>query len=75
MKNAADELQVLASTDGTKWTKLNVSAMADGSNWDFISTTCDLSAFAGKATVYIAFQYTSTTEAAPEWRVNNVVVK
>ena len=66
---------MLASTDGTNWTKLNMSAMPDGSNWDFISTTCDLSAFAGKATVYIAFQYTSTTEAAPEWRVNNVVVK
>lgn len=75
MKNAADELQVLASTDGTNWTKLNMSAMPDGSNWNLISTTCDLSAFAGKATVYIAFQYTSTTEAAPEWRVNNVVVK
>lgn len=52
-----------------------MSAMPDGSNWNLISTTCDLSEFAGKATVYIAFQYTSTTEAAPEWRVNNVVVK
>ena len=34
-----------------------------------------MSAFAGKKTVYVAFQYTSTADAAPTWEVKNVVVK
>ncbi len=75
MKTPADEFQVLASTDGTNWTKLAPSAYPDGSSWNFISTTCDMSAFAGKETVYVAFQYTSTDNAAPTWEVKNVVVK
>ncbi len=75
MKNSADELQVLASTDGTNWTELTPSAYPDGNSWDFTSTTCDLSSFAGKKTVYVAFQYTSTSEAAPTWRIKNVEVK
>lgn len=73
--NAADELQVLASTDGNNWTKLTPSTYPTGDNWNFVSTTCDMSAFAGKKTVYIAFQYTSTEDAAPTWQVKNVVVK
>ena len=75
MNNAADELQVLASTDGTNWTRLTPSGYPDGSSWTFLSTTCDMSAFAGKKTVYVAFQYTSTSESAPTWEVKNVVVK
>ena len=73
--NAADELQVLASTDGTNWTKLTPSAYPTGKDWTFVGTTCDMSAFAGKKTVYVAFQYTSTADAAPTWEVKNVVVK
>lgn len=73
--NAAEELQVLASTDGTNWTRLNPSAYPDGNSWDFVNTTCDMSVFAGKKTVYVAFQYTSTADAAPTWEVKNVVVK
>lgn len=75
MNNAADELQVLASTDGTNWTRLTPSGYPDGSSWTFLSTTCDMRAFAGQKTVYVAFQYTSTSESAPEWRLKNVVVK
>ncbi len=75
MGNAADELQALASTDGTNWTKLTPSAYPDGNSWEFVNTTCDMSAFAGKKTVYVAFQYTSTSSAAPTWEVKNVVVK
>lgn len=73
--NAADELQVLASTDGNNWTKLIPSAYPNGKDWTFINTTCDMTAFAGKKTVYVAFQYTSTENAAPTWEVKNVVVK
>ena len=72
---ASEECKVLASTDGENWTELPVSAYPDGSNWNFVSATCDLSAFAGKSVVYIAFQYTSTADAAPTWEIKNVVVK
>lgn len=71
----AKEIQVLASTDGKTWTKLTISAYPSGNDWTFVDATCDLSAFAGKKTVYIAFQYTSTADAAPTWEVKNVVVK
>ena len=73
--NVAQECKVQASTDGKTWTDLTVSAYPDGSNWNFIDATCDLSAFAGQNKVYIAFLYTSTSEAAPTWEVKNVVVK
>lgn len=72
---ASDECKVLASTDGKTWTELTVSAYPDGSSWAFVDATCDMKAFAGKETVYIAFQYTSTADAAPTWEIKNVVVK
>lgn len=72
---AADELKVLASTDKTNWTELSVSAYPDGTGWTFVDATCDLGAFAGQKTVYIAFQYTSTAEHAATWEIKNVVVK
>lgn len=71
----AKEIQVLASTDGEKWTQLSISAFPTGNDWNFVEATCDMRAFAGKKTVYIAFQYTSTADAAPTWEVKNVVVK
>ncbi len=71
----ADECKVLASTDKTNWTELAMSASLDGSTWDFTTTTVDLSKFAGKSKVYIAFQYTSTSAAAPTWEIKNVSVK
>ncbi len=73
--NAAKELFVLASTDGTNWTQLNVSAWPDGSNWNYIDATCDLAAFAGKKDVQIAFKYTSTTAAAATWEIASVSIK
>lgn len=72
---ATDECKVQASTDGKTWTNLTVSAYPSGKDWNFISATCDMSAFAGKDKVYVAFLYTSTDTAAPTWEVKNVVVK
>lgn len=69
------EIKVLASTDGEKWTELTISGYPTGKDWTFVDATCDMTAFAGKKTVYIAFQYTSTAAAAPTWEVKNVVVK
>lgn len=71
----AKEIQVLASTDGEKWTQLSINGFPTGNDWTMVDASCDMTAFAGKKTVYIAFQYTSTAAAAPTWEVKNVVVK
>ncbi|MCR5076843.1 MAG: choice-of-anchor J domain-containing protein [Prevotella sp.] len=71
----ANDYKVQVSTDGTTWTDLTVSSYPDGSSWNFVDATCDLSAYAGKPTVYIAFLYTSSADAAGTWEVKNVTVK
>lgn len=74
-KDAASELKVQVSTDGTNWTDLAVSAYPSGENWDITTSTCDLSSVAGAKKVYIGFLYTSTTDAAATWEVTSVEVK
>ena len=73
--NAANEFKVQVSTDGTTWHDVAVSAYPTGTDWTFIDATCDLSAYAGKATVYIGFLYTSTATKAGTWEIQNVEVK
>ena len=70
-----DAAKVYASTDGTNWTALPISAMPAGTDWNFIDATCDMAAFAGKSTVYIAFEYNSTTTDACTWEIKNVTVE
>ena len=67
------QLSVNISTDKQNWTKLEVSAWPDGSSWDYVEATADISAFAGK-TVYIGFRYTSTADAAATWEIKNFSV-
>ena len=67
------QLSVNISTDKKEWTKLEVSAWPDGSSWDYVEATADISAFAGK-TVYIGFRYTSTTDAGATWEIKNFSV-
>ena len=67
------QLSVNISTDKQNWTKLEVSAWPDGSSWDFVEATADISAFAGK-TVYIGFRYTSTADAGATWEIKNFSV-
>ncbi len=43
--------------------------------WLGIDATCNLSAYAGKATVYIGFLYTSTATKAGTWEIKDVEVK
>ena len=75
-KSAPDELKVMASADGgTTWTPVTVSTWPDGASWTFVTATADLSAFAGKSAVRIAFVYTSSANAAATWEVKKVVVK
>ena len=66
-------LSVNISTDKQNWTSLELSAWPDGSSWDYVEATADLSAFAGK-TVYIGFHYTSTDAAAATWEIKNFSV-
>ncbi len=70
-----DAAKVYASTNGTNWTALPISAMPAGTDWNFIDATCDMAAFAGKSTVYIAFEYNSTTTDACTWEIKNVTVE
>jgi|AntRauTorcE11898_2_1112593.scaffolds.fasta_scaffold00439_2 hypothetical protein len=81
--NIADEQEIMVSTDYTgsgdpsaaTWTKLNVTGRAAGDSWDFVPVDeTDLSAYDGYEEVYIAFKYTSTTDGAATWEVDNVVV-
>jgi len=74
-EDKANDIKVVASTDKQNWIELKMSAYPTGSDWKFVDATCDLSAFAGKSTVYIAFKYISTSSAAAIWEVKNVVVK
>ena len=73
--NAANEFKVQVSTDGTTWHDVAVSAYPTGADWNFIDATCDLSAYAGQATVYIGFLYTSTAAKAGTWEIKDVEVK
>ena len=73
--NAANEFKVQVSTDGTTWHDVAVSAYPKGADWNFIDATCDLSAYAGNATVYIGFLYTSTATKAGTWEIKDVEVK
>lgn len=70
-----DAIKVLASTDGTTWNELTINGLPTGNDWTFVDATCDMTAYAGKEKVFIAFEYNSTSTAAPTWEVKNVEVK
>ena len=73
-------LAVMVSTeyvdtvDGIEWDELTLSSWPAGSNWDFITSTADLTPYAGQR-VTIAFKYTSTSSASATWEVKNIVVE
>lgn len=72
-------IEIKVSTDYTgnpnsaTWTTLSATLSQSGFNW-VSSGNVNLSSFTGQA-VYIAFQYTSTTQLAATWRVDNIEVK
>ena len=67
-------LAVKASTDGTNWTNVELSAWPAGTSWSFSDATADLTAYAGNATVQLAFVYVSTTENCPTWEIKTVTI-
>lgn len=69
-----DHLSVKATADGSNWTTLTVSTWPDGTNWNYVDATADLSDFLGEASVQIAFVYTSTSSAAATWEIKTVTI-
>jgi hypothetical protein len=74
------ELYVSTDYDGSgnpndfTWTNLSDQATWSPGDYQWVTTEdLDLSAFAGQ-TVYIAFKYTSTDDAAALWKVDDVIV-
>ena len=81
-----DYLQVFVSTnytgrgglDAATWTDVTEQVEGtwpDGSSWDYMPMSVDLSQFAGQQTVSVAFRYISTDAVAATWEVKNVVCK
>ena len=68
------QLSVQAKAGEGAWTVLEVSVWPDGSSWNFEDATADLSAFAGKANVQVAFVYTSSASAAATWEIKTVTI-
>lgn len=81
--HAESNQEVFVSTDysgvgnpnDATWVELTVTNRAGGSSWDFVTVdNIDLSAYAAESNVHIGFKYTSTTNGAATWRVDNINV-
>lgn len=81
-----DFLKVYVSTDyagrgsqgSSTWTEVTDQLKAerpDGTSWDFVEQSLDLSAYCGQTNVVVAFRYISTESYAPTWEFKNVVCK
>ena len=55
------------------WTTVQVSSWPDGSNWNFMNASVDLSPYVWH-TIQIAFVYTSTTSTAATWEIKSVSI-
>ncbi|MFR5270945.1 MAG: choice-of-anchor J domain-containing protein [Hoylesella buccalis] len=80
-KSMKDEIFIKISTNyksgkpsTATWEVLTPSKWPSN-DWTFVNSTVDLSAYAGKKDVRIAFQYKSTTQSAGTWELKNLVVK
>ena len=70
----SEELTLWVSeNDGADWTQLTISAYGTNSDYNFVTSTTDLTAYVGK-TIKIAFKYDSTAANAATWEVNNFKV-
>jgi hypothetical protein len=78
--NPNDALSIMVSTNyagnvqSATWTEISLSAWPSGSDWTFISSSADLSSFAGQS-ITVAFKYSSTTSQAATWEVKNLVIE
>lgn len=56
------------------WNNLGLNVPAEDKTWTFVTTTKDMTAFAGKK-IQIAFVYTSSSSIAPTWELMNLKVE
>ena len=59
---------------GGEWKELAIATWPAGTDWTFVTTTQDLSAYDGKK-IQFAFAYNSTEESAATWEVKNVKIE
>ena len=69
-----ENLTLWAREKGGNWAQLSFSNYGTGNDWNFVSNTVDLSAYAGK-TLQFAYKYVSTDTGASTWKIKNVEVK
>lgn len=74
----SDHISVRVSTNYTggapssaAWTEVTMNTLPTGSSWDWVTTTCDLSKYAGQS-INVAFRYVSTSSVAPTWEIKSV---
>lgn len=59
---------------GGEWKEVAITTWPAGTDWTFVTTTQDLSAYDGKK-IQFAFAYNSTEESAATWEVKNVKIE
>lgn len=81
-KSLKDEIFIKISTNyksgkpsTATWEVLTPSKWPLNKDWTSVNSTVDLSAYAGKKDVRIAFQYKSSAQSAGTWELKNLVVK
>lgn len=63
----------VTETNTEVWKQLAIDKYGTNNDYNFVTATIDLSAYAGK-TIKFAFKYISTTSAAGTWEIKNVKV-
>lgn len=63
----------ITETNTEVWKQLAIDKYGTNNDYNFVTATIDLSAYAGK-TIKFAFKYISTTSAAGTWEIKNVKV-
>lgn len=63
----------VTETNSDSWKQLSIDKYGTNKDYNFVTATIDLSAYAGK-TIKFAFKYVSTTSAAGTWEIKNVKV-
>lgn len=63
----------VTETSAENWQQLSIDKYGTNNDYTFVTSSVDLSAYAGK-TIKFAFKYISTTDAAGTWEIKNVKV-
>lgn len=69
---AKEEATVWARENNGAWQQVNVAGFPESLSWTFVEATANLSNFAGKSNVQVAFRYNSTAAKSGTWEINEV---